>query len=143
GTTTLSLFWAARTPPMSGFAHYLSVAAPLPGEGPAGALAGRVWLPAVEGPAVIAVRGDGVYDISARTASMRDLCEAPEPARIVREAKAVRLASLQEILSNTPLLTRDPAKPWLLAPIDLQAIKAAGVTFPRSLTQRGLAEDAR
>jgi fumarylacetoacetate (FAA) hydrolase family protein len=128
---------------MSSLAHYLSVAATLPEDGTAGALAGRVWLPAVEGPAVIAVRGDGVFDISARTASMRDLCEASEPARIVREARAERLASLQEILSNTPLASRDPAKPWLLAPIDLQAIKAAGVTFPRSLLERVIEEQAR
>jgi fumarylacetoacetate (FAA) hydrolase family protein len=128
---------------MSSLAHYLSVAATLPEDGTAGALAGRVWLPAVEGPAVIAVRGDGVYDISTQTASMRDLCETPEPARIVREARAARLASLQEILANTPLSTRDPAKPWLLAPIDLQAIKAAGVTFPRSLLERVIEEQAR
>jgi fumarylacetoacetate (FAA) hydrolase family protein len=128
---------------MSSLAHYLSVAATLPEDGTAGALAGRVWLPAVEGPALIAVRGDGVYDISTQTASMRDLCETPEPARIVREARAARLASLQEILSNTPLSNRDPAKPWLLAPIDLQAIKAAGVTFPRSLLERVIEEQAR
>ena len=36
----------------------------LPRDGTNGALAGRVWLPDVDGPAVVAVRADGVYDIS-------------------------------------------------------------------------------
>ena len=35
------------------------------------------------------------------------------------------------------------SKPWLLAPIDLQAIKAAGVTFPLSMLERVIEEQAR
>ena len=35
----------------------------LPKDGTAGALAGRVWRPDVEGPSVVAVRADGVFDI--------------------------------------------------------------------------------
>jgi fumarylacetoacetate (FAA) hydrolase family protein len=38
---------------------------------------------------------------------------------------------------------RDNRKPWLLAPIDLQAIKAAGVTFPLSMLERVIEEQAR
>ena len=121
----------------------MSVAATLPQDATAGALAGRVWLPAAEGPAVVAVRADGLYDISSLVPTMRDLCEASEPARIVREGKGQRLASLQEILSNTPPAGRQGHKPWLLAPIDLQAIKAAGVTFPRSMLERVIEEQAR
>ena len=97
---------------------------------PAGALAGRVWLPDVGGPAVVAVRADGVYDISQLAPTMRDLCEAADPAAIVRDGKGERIGALEDILANTPEATRDARKPWLLAPIDLQAIKAAGVTFP-------------
>ena len=128
---------------MSPLADHMSVAATLPQDGTAGALAGRVWLPAAEGPAVVAVRADGLYDISSLVPTMRDLCEASEPARIVREGKGERLASLQEILSNTPPAGRQGHKPWLLAPIDLQAIKAAGVTFPRSMLERVIEEQAR
>jgi fumarylacetoacetate (FAA) hydrolase family protein len=128
---------------MSPLADHMSIAATLPQDGTAGALAGRVWLPAAEGPAVVAVRTDGLYDISSLVPTMRDLCEASEPARIVREGKGERLASLQEILSNTPPAGRQVHKPWLLAPIDLQAIKAAGVTFPRSMLERVIEEQAR
>jgi fumarylacetoacetate (FAA) hydrolase family protein len=38
---------------------------------------------------------------------------------------------------------RDPAHPWLLAPIDLQAVKAAGVTFAVSMLERVIEERAR
>ena len=74
---------------------------------------------------------------------MRDLCEAPDPAAAARAAPGERLAPLAEILANTPPDARDPAKPWLLAPIDLQAIKAAGVTFATSMIERVIEERAR
>ena len=34
----------------------------LPQDGTSGTLAGRVWLPEAAGPAVVAVRGEGVFD---------------------------------------------------------------------------------
>jgi fumarylacetoacetate (FAA) hydrolase family protein len=128
---------------MPNLVDYLTVAATLPQDGTQGALAGRVWLPQVEGPAVVAVRAEGVYDISRLAATMRDLCEASEPARIVHEGKGERIGSLQEVLGNTSPSRRDALMPWLLAPIDLQAIKAAGVTFPRSMLERVIEEQAR
>jgi fumarylacetoacetate (FAA) hydrolase family protein len=128
---------------MAGLASRMAPDATLPKDGTAGALAGRVWVPKVEGPAVVAVRGDGVYDISRSAATMRDLCEAGDPAAIVRGAKGERIGSLGEILANTPEHGRDTGKPWLLAPNDLQAIKAAGVTFPLSMLERVIEEQAR
>jgi fumarylacetoacetate (FAA) hydrolase family protein len=115
----------------------------LPTDGTAGALAGRVWRPEVGGPSVVAIRGEGVVDITATVATARDLCEAADPARIVREAKGEPLGSLAAILANTPEAARDTGKPWLLAPIDLQAIKAAGVTFARSMLERVIEEQAK
>ncbi len=114
----------------------------LPGDGTAGALAGRVWRPDM-GPSVVAIRSDGVYDISRLTPTMRDLCEADDPAGIVRSGDGERIGPLPDILANTPPETRDTGKPWLLAPIDLQAIKAAGVTFARSLLERVIEEQAK
>src|SRR5262245_1425534 len=99
----------------------------LPADGTAGALAGRVWRPDVRGPSVAAVRADGITDISRHASTMRDLCESADPAGLVRMAAAERIGVLGELLANTPEQHRDPDKPWLLAPIDLQAIKAAGV----------------
>ena len=52
-------------------------------------------------------------------------------------------AHIDALLANTPPETRDPQRPWLLAPIDLQAIKAAGVTFAVSMLERVIEERAR
>lgn len=123
--------------------EWLTEASTLPKDGAAGALAGRVWRPDVLGPSVVAVRADGVHDISRHAATMRDLCEAPDPAQIVREAKGERIGALADILANTPEAGRNQNKSWLLAPVDLQAIKAAGVTFARSMVERVIEEQAK
>src|SRR5271169_3969068 len=121
----------------------LTEAATLPADGYAGALAGRVWRPNVEGPSVVALRTDGVYDVSAAFATSRDLCEAPGAASALRAAEGEHLGALEDILANTPLESRDANRPWLLAPIDLQAVKAAGVTFAASMLERVIEERAR
>ncbi len=123
--------------------EWMTEASTLPQDGAAGALAGRIWRPDVQGPSVVAVRADGVHDISRHAATMRDLCEAPDPAKVVREAKGERIGTLADILANTPEPGRDAEKPWLLAPVDLQAIKAAGVTFARSMVERVIEEQAK
>lgn len=123
--------------------EWMTEASTLPHDGAAGALAGRIWRPDVQGPSVVAVRADGVHDISRHAATMRDLCEAPDPAKIVREASGERIGTLADILANTPEPGRDAEKPWLLAPVDLQAIKAAGVTFARSMVERVIEEQAK
>ena len=115
----------------------------LPIDGCTGALAGRVWRPDLGGPSVVAARADGVFDITGEFPTARDLCEAADPAGALRGARGARIASLGEILANTPPDRRDPTKPWLLQPIDLQAIKAAGVTFAASMLERVIEERAR
>src|SRR5271170_403278 len=108
-----------------------------------GALAGRVWLPEIQGPSIVAVRQEGVVDVTATFATMRDLYEEADPAASLRSARGEIIASLEDVLANTPSDARDPAKPWLLAPTDLQAIKAAGVTFAASMLERVIEERAR
>lgn len=115
----------------------------LPADGTAAALAGRVWRPEVSGPSVVTIGNGSVFDITAAVPTMRDLCESADPAAIVRTAVRERIGSLTEILANTPEASRDTSKPWLLAPIDLQAVKAAGVTFPRSMLERVIEEQAK
>ena len=117
--------------------------ASLPQDGTRGALAGRVWRADVQGPAVVAIRADGVYDITRHAATMRDLAEHADAADVVRTAKGERIGMLADILANTPEEFRDAKKPWLLAPVDLQAIKAAGVTFARSMLERVIEEQAK
>ena len=70
----------------------------------------------------------------ARPMIPRRPCARPPVRRSVR---------LNDVLANTPTDRRDPARPWLLAPIDLQAIKAAGVTFAVSMIERVIEERAR
>ena len=115
----------------------------LPADGYAGTLAGRVWRPDVEGPSVVAIRADGVFDVTTSFPTMRDLCETRDPAASLKATAGERIGTLANILTNTPPEQRDPAKPWLLAPVDLQAIKAAGVTFAISMIERVIEERAR
>jgi fumarylacetoacetate (FAA) hydrolase family protein len=121
----------------------LNAAALLPDDKEAGALAGRVWLPAASGPSVVAIRGDGVYDITAHYPTMCALSAAANPAAALRAAKGTLIGTLDAIAANTPPDRRDTGKPWLLAPIDLQVIKAAGVTFAVSMLERVIEERAR
>src|SRR5829696_6243231 len=74
---------------------------------------------------------------------MRDLCETDDPVTALRAATGEVIGSFSEVLSNTPPDVRDASKPWLLAPIDLQAVKAAGVTFAVSMLERVIEERAR
>jgi fumarylacetoacetate (FAA) hydrolase family protein len=121
----------------------VNVTSTLPTDSTSGTLVGRVWRPELGGPSVVAIRQDGVFDISRSFATMRDLCESPDPAAGVAAARADRIGDLAAILANTTEDKRDTGKPWLLAPIDLQAVKAAGVTFAISLLERVIEEQAR
>jgi len=115
----------------------------LPEDGTRGTLVGRVWLPQLNGPATVAVRADGVFDVTARFATVSALCEQDDPATALRGFKGQRIGDLGIIAANTPPDRRDPQKPWLLAPLDLQVLKAAGVTFAISMLERVIEERAR
>jgi fumarylacetoacetate (FAA) hydrolase family protein len=115
----------------------------LPEDGARGTLVGRVWLPRLNGPATVAVRADGVFDVTARFATVSALCEEDDPAGALRGFKGEPIGDLGIIAANTPLDPRDPQKPWLLAPLDLQVLKAAGVTFAISMLERVIEERAR
>ncbi|MGH6778450.1 MAG: fumarylacetoacetate hydrolase family protein [Bradyrhizobium sp.] len=115
----------------------------LPGDGTHGTLVGRVFLPQAGGPAVVAIRGDGVFDVTGRFPTVSALCEEANPAGALRDTRGERIGDLASILANTPPDHRDRQKPWLLAPVDLQVLKAAGVTFAVSMLERVIEERAR
>jgi fumarylacetoacetate (FAA) hydrolase family protein len=115
----------------------------LPQDGTSGTLVGRVWLPDAAGPAVVAVRGEGVFDVSASFSTVSALCEQDDPAAALQAVNGARIGDLDSILANTPPDGRDRRKPWLLAPVDLQVLKAAGVTFAISMLERVIEERAR
>ncbi|MGF0121764.1 MULTISPECIES: fumarylacetoacetate hydrolase family protein [unclassified Pseudoclavibacter] len=122
-----------------------SAAQALPADGTTGTLIGRVWDPAVGGPSPVLITADGVLDLSGTFATVSDITESAEPAAAVREvaAHAPNLGSLDEIFANTEPTTRDESKPWLLAPVDLHVLKAAGVTFAVSMIERVIEERVR
>ena len=117
----------------------------LPDDGLQGTLVGRVWAPqgTVPGPAVVALRSEGVFDLSAHYPTMSTLLDTLAPAEAARTATGQYLCSVEDLLANSQPGTRDATRPWLLAPCDLQVVKAAGVTFAASLIERVIEEQAR
>jgi fumarylacetoacetate (FAA) hydrolase family protein len=108
-----------------------------------GCFIGRVFDPAVNGPCVVRVDVDQLVDITSSYYLTRDLSEEIHPAAAAKSAAATRTFQLADVVANTPEATRDKAKPWLLPPIDLQCVKAAGVTFAVSMLERVIEERAR
>ena len=115
----------------------------LPQDAEAAILLGRIWRPDVAGPAVVTLRDGIVIDVTRAFPTSRDLCEAADPAAALRAAPGEPVAPLAEILANTPIDGRDTTRPWLLSPLDLQVVKAAGVTFAVSMLERVIEEKAR
>jgi len=107
------------------------------------ALMGRIWRPDLASPSVVAIRHDGVFDVTDDFPTASQLAGVANPASALRAVRGERVGVLQDLLNNTPPDSRDPTKPWLLAPIDLQVIKAAGVTFAVSMLERVIEERAR
>ena len=120
----------------------LTVENSLPHDWQRATLVGRVWLPGKSGgPAVVVVRDGEVIDCTARFSTLSLLLETPSPLQTVRETRGTSLGTLQALLANSGE-QRDPAQPYLLAPADLQVIKAAGVTFAASMIERVIEEKA-
>lgn len=124
----------------------LSPAQSLPRDAERATLVGRLWLPDV-GPVLVAVHEGGLHDLSRVAATASQLLEHDDPVGAVREAlrdeSTQRVASLEQALANSDEAGRDPQHPWLLAPCDLQAVKASGVTFIASLLERVIEEQSR
>ena len=116
--------------------------AALPSDADRALLVGRAWIEG-SGPVPVRVGPDGVFDLSALAPTVADLLDRPDAAEAVRAASAPRLADTAAVLANSAHDARDPALPWLLAPCDLQAIKACGVTFVASMLERVIEEQAR
>jgi fumarylacetoacetate (FAA) hydrolase family protein len=104
-----------------------------------GTFVGRVWRPDVKGPALVVIRDGTLYDITSKDApTMRDLLEKDDPVGFVRAQKGDAVARLDDLIAAKA----DTSAIHLLAPIDLQAIKACGVTFARSMLERVIEERA-
>ena len=107
-----------------------------------GCFVGRVWAPG-EGPLVVTLRGDTLYDITTRTApTVSDAVEQDDPAAFLKAQAGRPLCSLRELEAESMAAGADPGRRHFLAPNDLQAVKACGVTFAGSMLERVIEERA-
>ena len=106
-----------------------------------GAWVGRAWDPSVAGPCLVTLRDGAVVDVTSRQVpTVRDLLELDDPAAHLRAAEGRALGTLAELAAASR--AADAPGPRLLAPCDLQALKACGVTFARSMIERVIEERA-
>lgn len=99
-------------------------------------LVGRVWSDAAGGPCPVLVRGGRLLDLTGISATVAGLMEIDGVAGRLAAAQGLPdLGSVDDALAGNGVR--------LLAPIDLQAVKAAGVTFADSMVERVIEEQAK
>ncbi|MHA1566244.1 MAG: fumarylacetoacetate hydrolase family protein [Alphaproteobacteria bacterium] len=121
----------------------------LPQDAESALLVGRAWRPGANaGPSVIAIKNGRVIDItSSSLTTCSELMNRTDPVAHVRAALTESsadedLGPLSELAANSVTQGRNTEKPFLLAPVDLQAVKACGVTFAASMLERVIEERA-
>ncbi|MFC0401813.1 fumarylacetoacetate hydrolase family protein [Paraburkholderia rhizosphaerae] len=126
----------------------ISASACLPDDLDHALLVGRVWRRddthegKHEGPCVVAVRGGDVFDITQSAPTTADLFDRDDAVEVARHAPGVPLGPVSALIKAGLAARNDAGAPRLLAPCDVQAIKACGVTFAVSLLERVIEEQA-
>jgi fumarylacetoacetate (FAA) hydrolase family protein len=113
----------------------------LPADMADGIFIGRLWhkTDAGFGATPVRVTDEGVYDLSPLAPTVADLMNLPDTAAKVRAfGLQDRLGSTDALLANS----LDAADVTFLSPIDLQVVKACGVTFVKSMLERVIEEKA-
>ena len=118
-----------------------TLATTLPQDAPHATLIGRIWVPG-QGPYLVKVGPTETTDLSGLALTCSDLMEIDNVANRV-QTQAGKTWSTEALWQNTDPQHRNEQRPWFLAPTDLQAIKAAGVTFVASMLERVIEEQAR
>ncbi|NGM20204.1 fumarylacetoacetate hydrolase family protein [Roseomonas stagni] len=113
----------------------------LPDDWKDGAFALRVQTP--EGPSVFALQGGAAFDMTPAFGTASAWLNSDDPVAAIRAQGVPAALDLPAALANARHGARDSGKPWIIAPIDLQAIKAAGVTYVRSMLERVIEERCR
>ena len=104
-------------------------------------LVGRLFDPGVGGPCLVQLRGEHLVDVTAAGPTMTDLLELDDPAAAVRGVTGGPSWPVEQVIADS--LARRADRPHLLSPCDLQAVKACGVTFARSMLERVIEERAK
>lgn len=109
----------------------------LPAEGLAGTFIARAWVPGEHpGPVPALVTPEGVFSLLSVAPTVSHLLELEDPVGAARRAAGARIGDVAALLANTSVDRRDASRPFFLAPADLQAVKACGVTFVHSMLER-------
>ena len=108
----------------------------LPEDASAAVLVGRVWSKSEDGPCPVLLKDGVLYDLSSVAPTISELLEKKDLVEtLATTEKFVALGTLDAFL--------DGSAGEFLAPTDLQAVKAAGVTFADSMLERVIEEQAK
>lgn len=99
-------------------------------------LVGRVWSKEADGPCPVLLKNERLLDLSSISPTLSALLEMEDLVAVLNDNRDLPdLGALEDFL--------DGKGGELLAPADLQAIKAAGVTFADSMLERVIEEQAK
>ena len=126
----------------------LSAAQILPADAERATLIGRAWVPGrIGGPSPVVIAGGKVYDLGRVAPTVSELLNSRSPVRMARDSVKSgwgrAIGEVADLISNSHADRRDPRKAYLLAPCDLQALRACGVTFIASMLERVIEEHAK
>src|SRR5882672_3783186 len=120
----------------------------LPADADQATLIGRAWVPGRNaGPSPVLVTEARAWDLARVVPTVSELLNLQDPVRVAVDAVkggwAKPVGAIADLIANSHADRRDPAKPYLLAPCDLQALRACGVTFVSSMLERVIEEHAK
>ena len=116
----------------------------LPEDAERAMLVGRAWVPGDHpGPSPVIIRGADVVDISDTFPTMSELLNTESIESKMDDINGTKIGVIDSLLENSVWHSQDKKHPYLLAPVDLQAVKACGVTFAQSMLERVIEERAK
>ena len=116
----------------------------LPEDAERAILLGRAWVPGDHpGPSPVIIRGADVVDISDTFPTMSELLNTESIESKMDDLNGTKIGVVGSLLENSAWHSQDKKHPYLLAPVDLQAVKACGVTFAQSMLERVIEERAK
>ena len=116
----------------------------LPEDAERATLLGRAWVPGDHpGPSPVIIRGADVIDISDTFPTMSELLNTESIENKMGDLNGTKIGVIHSLLENSAWHSQDKKHPYLLAPVDLQAVKACGVTFAQSMLERVIEERAK
>jgi fumarylacetoacetate (FAA) hydrolase family protein len=125
-----------------------SVEQVLPDDAQRATLVGRAWVPGRNsGPSPVLLADDKAWDLARVVPTVSELLNLRDPVQVARDAVtrgwARPIGAIAELVANSHVDRRNAAKPYLLTPCDLQALRACGVTFVSSMLERVIEEHAQ